>query len=106
MRLPDAQHQLGIRHLAIGRDGTVAMALQYEGPSGDLVPLVCLHRPGAPALQPLDLPEALLRDMRNYCGSAAVDAAGRVLAVSSPRGGLSLFWALEAGRPVRSEEDP
>src|SRR3546814_18536504 len=80
MRLPDEQHQLGIRHLAIGHDGTVAVALQYEGPSGDLVPLVCLHRPGAPALEPLGLPEAMLRDMRHYSRRADVHAKGTVLA--------------------------
>jgi len=100
LRLPDEMHRLSIRHLAIGRNGVVAAALQYEGPSGDLMPLVCLHRPGAAALETVEVPDEVLRGMRNYCGSAAVDAEGRVLAVSSPRGGVGLFWDLEANRPV------
>lgn len=99
-RLPETLHQLSIRHLAVGHDGTVAVALQYEGPSADLVPLVCLHRPGAAALEPIGLPDTVLRDLRNYCGSAAVDAEGKVLAVSSPRGGISVFWDLDTGRPA------
>ena len=36
-RLPPALHRLGIRHLAVGRGVVVAVAMQYEGPRGDLV---------------------------------------------------------------------
>ena len=43
-RLDPALHQLSIRHLAVGPEDTVAVAMQYEGPAGDLVPLVAVWR--------------------------------------------------------------
>ncbi|MDD3517537.1 MAG: DUF1513 domain-containing protein [Chromatiales bacterium] len=104
LRLPPSMHQSSIRHLAVARDGTVAVAMQYEGPSTARVPLVALHRPGTMRLETLALPEPLLVSLRNYCGSAAVDATGRVLGVSSPRGGLMLFWDVQDGRLLGSTE--
>ena len=77
-RLDAALNRLGIRHLAVGRNGAVAVAMQYQGPRGDLVPLVALHRNGD--LQFLNAPEATLRAMRQYCGSVAFDAGGRIAA--------------------------
>ena len=92
LRLPPELHQLSLRHLAVAADDTVAVAMQYEGPSDDLVPLVALHRPGAPALTLLSAPAETLRGMRNYCGSTALDAAGTTLAVSCPKGNRIVLW--------------
>ena len=89
-RLDAAYNRLGIRHLAVGRNGTVAAAMQYEGPRGDLVPLVALHREGR--LRLLPAPQAVLRAMKQYCGSVAFDSTGRIVAASAPRGGLATFW--------------
>ena len=94
-RLDAALNRLGIRHLAVGWNGAVAVAMQYEGPRGDLVPLVALHRNGD--LQFLDTPEAALRAMRQYCGSVAFDAGGRIAAASAPRGNIAAFWDTETG---------
>ena len=94
-RLDATLNRLGIRHLAIGRNGAVAVAMQYEGPRGDLVPLVALHRNGD--LQFLNAPEATLRAMRQYCGSVAFDAGGRIAAASAPRGNIAAFWDTETG---------
>lgn len=93
-RLPPALHRLGIRHIAVGRDGPVAVAMQYEGPRGDVVPLVAVHTggPGGGALRPLPAPPAVLRAMKQYCGSVAFDSSGRFIAASAPRGGLATFW--------------
>ncbi len=99
-RLPAKLHRLSIRHLAVGRDDTVAVAMQYEGPRGDLVPLVALHRPGAPEDAPLPALEAApgaWRAMKQYCGSVCFDSGGRLLAVSAPRGNLVTFWDVAAG---------
>src|SRR5690606_3759859 len=98
VRLPQALHQLGIRHLAVAADGTVAIAMQYEGPSGDKVPLIGLHKRGEATMRLLDLPAETLRDLRHYCGSAAMDPSGTVLGVSSPRGGRIVYWDVNAGR--------
>jgi hypothetical protein len=96
VRLPRAMHQLSIRHLALAASGAVAVAMQYEGPAGDLVPLVALD-PGEGDMRLLQGPPAAMRRLKSYCGSAAVDASGRVLAASAPRGGMIAFWDLAEG---------
>ena len=99
-RLAPALHQLSIRHLAVGRDDTVAVAMQYEGPRGDLVPLVAAHRTGAAAnapLLPLEAPPSVWRAMKQYCGSVCFDSTGRILAVSAPRDDLVTCWDAGAG---------
>lgn len=84
-------HQLSIRHLATGSDNCVAIALQYEGPSGDRVPLVAFHR-GKGNLVAATAPDQVWQHMRQYCGSVAFDRSEAVLAVSAPRGNQITFW--------------
>jgi len=97
LELPRALHLLSIRHLAVGAGDAVGIAMQYQGPTGDTVPLVGFHgREGA--IELAEAPAPVNRRMRNYCGSAAVDAGGRVLAVSAPRGNLVTFWSLAERR--------
>lgn len=90
--------QLSTRHIAIDRRGRVAVAMQYEGPADDDVPLVALHDPGAggSGFRYLPMPRAEQAALRQYCGSAAIDRTGRYLAVSSPRGNRVLVWDLAA----------
>ncbi|HEY4136527.1 MAG TPA: DUF1513 domain-containing protein [Alphaproteobacteria bacterium] len=95
-KLPNELFQLSLRHLAIAPDGMVAVVMQYEGPSSDQVPLVALNRPGE-KLTTLDLPPRVLSRLRNYCGSAAFDASGKVLATTSPVGGVTVLWDTAAG---------
>lgn len=94
-RLAPEWHQLSIRHLALGRGGTVCVAFQYEGPATDLPPLVAFQRPGQglelAALAPAEVQAA----MRNYGGSVAADPSGNWFAVSAPRGNLIAFWGLD-----------
>ncbi len=99
-RLSPAFHQLSIRHLAVGRDDTVAVAMQYEGPRGNRVPLVAVHpagMAGSAPLAPLAAPPGVWRAMKQYCGSVCFDAGGRLLAVSAPRGNIVTFWDAGAG---------
>lgn len=96
--LPPDLHQLGIRHLAVATDGTVAIAMQFAGPSTRAVPLVATHRMGRSEMTFLPLADDLLARLRGYCGSAAMDAAGTVLGIASPRGNLAVFWDLPTGR--------
>lgn len=100
--------QLSIRHIAIDRHGRVALAMQYEGPESDPVPLVALHDmpAGAGRLDYLPMPEDQRAAMRQYCGSAAMDDSGRFLAVSSPRGNRLLVWDLERLALVHVGEAP
>lgn len=102
VNLPPALNQLSIRHLAVGHGDVVAIAMQYEGPDGDRVPLIAIHRPGTPHMQLLDLPEKLRRRMKQYCGSVSFDRTGRIFAVSAPRGNLVTFWDAERGTFLRA----
>ena len=104
-RLDPALHQLSIRHLAVGPEDTVAVAMQYEGPAGDLVPLVAVWR-GVEGLRLLRGPAADLRAMKHYCGSVCFDPSGRTIAASAPRGGLVTFWDVSAGRYLSSTRVP
>ena len=88
LTLDPALHRLSIRHLAVGPADTVAVAMQYEGPAHHRVPLVGLQRSGG-ALHLLRGPPAVLRAMKNYCGSVCFDASGgdhrRLRAARRPR---------------------
>ena len=101
LTLDPALHRLGIRHLAVSPDDTVVVAMQYEGPSRDRVPLVALQR-GEGRLRFLDGPHSVLRAMKNYCGSVCFDPGGRTIAVSAPRGNLVTFWDVGTGRYLSS----
>ena len=104
-RLDRLLHRLSIRHLAVGKDDTVAVAMQYQGPAGDLVPLVAVHgverRWHVPLRdRQLDLlqgPSGVLRAMKQYCGSVCFDSSGGVIAVSAPRGNIVTFWNAVSG---------
>ena len=99
-RLARALHRLSIRHLSVSTVDTVAVAMQYEGPAGGLVPLIALHcrRYARPpqcrggSLHPLVGPPHVVRAMKQHCGDACFDSSGRVIAVSAPRGHLVTFW--------------
>ncbi len=94
-RLAPDLHQLSIRHLAVTPGDEVGFVMQYEGPRDRLVPLVGLQR----GEEDIVLPQAdssVLRAMRQYCGSAAMDTSGQVLAASAPRGGRVTFWSMAA----------
>lgn len=95
--LPEDLHLLSIRHLAVSRDDAVCLALQNEGPRNRLVPLVGFQRDGT-EIALAETPAAVLKSMRHYCGSAALDESGRYLAVSAPRGGRITFWSTRERR--------
>jgi len=92
-RLAPDLHQLSIRHLAATPKDEVGFVMQYEGPRNRLVPLVGLHRGEGDIVLP-EPGEPVLRAMRQYCGSAAMEASGQVLAASAPRGGRVTFWSM------------
>lgn len=102
-RLSHDLRRLGLRHMAARSDGTIAVGMQYEGARVDDVPLVAVLRPGE-ALRPLELD--LQSRLKNYVGSVAFDASGRILALTSPRGGVALLHDLDADKPVALFEVP
>lgn len=98
-------HQASMRHLGLGPDGLVVIVSQYEGDPRRRPPLVLMHRRGeAPSW--LSAPRAIQAGMRNYCGSASVDATGTIAAVSHPRGNMVSFWSLTETRFLWAAEAP
>jgi hypothetical protein len=96
LRLAREFHKLSIRHIALNGAGRIGVAMQYEGPKEDPMPLVLLCDGGR--LDMLGAPEAVARRMKGYCGDVAMDAVGTTMAVSAPRGGLVTFWSVADGR--------
>jgi hypothetical protein len=70
--------------------GGIAIAMQYEGDMRDRVPLVGIH--DGDRIRLLEAPAGVQAQMRQYCGSVAVDRGGSLIAVSAPRGNLVTFW--------------
>lgn len=97
VELPPDLHRLSIRHLALAADGCVWFGCQYMGPAADRPALVGRHRRGA-QLELFDGPAETLRNMRNYVGSVTMDAAGAIVATSSPVGGQVIYWDTASGR--------
>ena len=93
-RLDD--HRLGLRHLAVTRDGTIGIALQAEhddDQARQAAPVLALwdRRHG---LRPVPLPPGIL--LAGYGGSVAALGAG--IAVSCPRANKVVRWDLADGK--------
>ena len=89
-RLAPELHQLSVRHMSVAPTGTIALALQYEGPKSHRMPLFAIF--DGVALTLVNAPETLTRIMRNYAGSIAHDPSGQIIGMTSPRGNLVSFW--------------
>lgn len=88
-------HKNSIRHLAVSRLGNVAFGMQWQG-DGEVDTLVGLHKVGqAVRLMKASLNE--VRQMQGYIGSIALSADGKMIAVTSPRGGLVQYYDVASG---------
>ena len=94
--LPADMDSLSLRHMALAPDGeTVAFGMQDQDRS-TARPVMGLLRLGRGIdLLPLP-PEA--GALRSYVGSVAIDASGRYVAATSPKGGVAGLWSLTDGR--------
>ncbi|MEW6273046.1 MAG: DUF1513 domain-containing protein [Thermodesulfobacteriota bacterium] len=98
---PD-DHQASIRHLALGSDGTVGVALQYAGPEANPYPVAAFHR-GEERLRLVQAPRESRVRMRRYAASVAI-APGGVAAVTCPRGDVVALFDVASGALVREVE--
>ena len=109
--LPAAIHQLSIRHLTVAADDQVVFGCQHQGPLSERPPLIGFHRRGEP-VQMLEAPDATQLALENYIGSVAADPSRRLVAASSPRGGLVQAarrpegWRAPGPPPPAPPEDP
>jgi uncharacterized protein len=98
---PD-DHFASVRHLGLAPDGTVAVAMQYEGPETNPYPVLGFHR-GGRAIENVSAPHELRVRMQRYAASVCVAATG-VAAVTCPRGDTVAFFATATGDPLASHE--
>jgi len=91
---PD-DHYASMRHLALGDDGVVGVAIQYAGPDTNPYPVAAFHR-GGEGLALVDAPRATRVRMRRYAASIAI-APGGVAAVTCPRGDVVTFFDAASG---------
>ena len=92
-------HFLSIRHLAVGSDDLVGIALQHEGPQEDPAPLVGFQHRNQPIVL-ATAPDPVLRSLNHYTGSICLHPGTGIAAVSCPRGGQVTFWDTETARFV------
>ena len=90
---------LSIRHLAVGGDDLIGIALQHEGPQAAAVPLVGFQPRGQPIVL-ATAPDPVLRSLNHYTGSICLHPDTGIAAVSCPRGGQVTFWDATKGRFV------
>ncbi|WP_162559323.1 DUF1513 domain-containing protein [Microvirga sp. 17 mud 1-3] len=88
---------LSIRHLAVSPRGETVFGCQFEGDETGMPALVGTLTPDG-RTRFLEMPEDALDSMRNYVGSVALDASGRIAVATSPIGNMMAFWDLESGR--------
>ncbi|MFF7708167.1 DUF1513 domain-containing protein [Pseudomonas sp. NPDC007930] len=91
-----AQPMNSIRHLAIGRDGTVLTCQQYMGAGEDLAELLAIKRPGQ-AFVPFPVAPEQLQGMAHYTASVALHDELRLVALTAPRANRLFIWALDSG---------
>lgn len=91
-------HQLSVRHIDTTAQGSVVVAMQFEGPPQERagLPLLALHR-GA-GLQTPDASAATWAALGGYVGSVRASPAGDWAVATSPRGNAMVFWDLRHNR--------
>lgn len=88
-QLPADMHRLSMRHLAMQDSGTIWFACQNEGDATDTVALAgALLEDGQ--IRMIDIPPESWASMRGYVGSVAFNDRSNRVAISSPRGGVTL----------------
>lgn len=83
--LPAALSQLSTRHLALGEEGRIWFACQFEGPRNETPPLVGHIAAGA-ALSFTPLPEEVTIGLGNYVGAIASNPRDGLIGFTSPKG--------------------
>lgn len=89
---PKEYAQLSIRHLDINHNGLTALGFQYKGDIREQVPLLAFSHLHWSSMKYLSMPEDVRMRFKQYCGSVCFDKSGKILAASTPRGGLVAFW--------------
>lgn len=90
--------KLSIRHIDVGKDGTVLVACQYKG-RRHMPKMVGIQR-GESEIEMLDIDRDSLWLMNNYTASALI-ANNNIAAVTCPRGNQLTFWDLKQKKLIK-----
>ena len=97
VQLDHSRHRNSIRHLAVGGDGQVVFAMQWQGDISDRMPVAACVDPTGKAEEIVQAMgqgqrqgqgQDTIAAMRGYAGSVAVNTLSDQIAVTSPRGGV------------------
>ena len=94
-------YQLSIRHIAVTMSGDVVFGCQFNGPRNERPALVGFHKRGE-RLRLADIPQAANGLLKGYVGSICVDRSGEIVAATSPKGGVVLYFDVAGKRLLGS----
>lgn len=100
VQLDPSLRQNSIRHLDVRADGLVAAGMQWQGPSGQVPPLLMLASASG-LTRLLEAPAQQHRALQDYVGSVAFSADGETVAITSPRGGSIQLFNTGSGNFLR-----
>ncbi|MEQ9544846.1 MAG: DUF1513 domain-containing protein [Marinobacter sp.] len=103
-RYQPSNHQLSCRHLDVSPDGQVWVGYQYQGPDYQAPPLIG-HLDGE-NYREIQLPGVLRRRMANYTASVAVSPVTGQVAITAPRGGVTIVLDGADGHVLREVDIP
>ncbi|AVR69549.1 MULTISPECIES: DUF1513 domain-containing protein [Pseudomonas aeruginosa group] len=90
------QQMNSVRHLAIGRDGTIVAGQQFMGDAHEHADLLAIKRPGGP-FEAFPVAEEQRLAMAQYTASVAIHDELRLVALTAPRGNRFFIWDLDSG---------
>ena len=96
---------LSLRHLPVSPDGRAVVVAMQDQDLSQARPLVGMLRLGG-KIELLPMPDPRDCDFRGYLGSVAVDAGGRFICATSPRGGVAGLWSMGDGRWLGALDAP
>ena len=99
--VPKQISRLSLRHMSVDGKNAVWLGGQYQGDSGDAVPLIAKSSQGE-GLSFLELAPPTLRSLSNYVGSVATSAEDDQIAFSAPKGNTMLVVDSASGTLVNS----
>jgi hypothetical protein len=96
-RLARDLRSLSLRHMALAPDGETILFGMQDQDRSQLRPLMGRLRIGGD-VDLLPLPDEDAGTLRSYIGSVTIEASGRYVAATSPKGGMIGLWSTASGR--------
>ncbi len=99
-------NQMSVRHLAMHKDGTVMIGIQFQGEKHINVPLVMTHKRGDTDFSSLAMPNNQWQRFHQYIASVAVDSQHNLLCVTTPIGGCAAVYDLTTRKLINDMSLP